>query len=227
MYRLAIFDFDGTLADSAGWFLSQLNDLADRFGFRRVSDEEIEMLRGRSNREIVAYLGVKAWKLPLIASHMRGLAARQADRIRLFDGAAETLWRLRKAGTRLAIVTSNAEETVRRILGPGVAASVDHYGCGASLFGKSGRLKAVVRAAGVAPAEAIAIGDESRDIDAAREAGVAAGAVAWGFARAAALASFGPDHLFGTLADIERLLLGGQAERQQTGRFSATSVRLG
>jgi phosphoglycolate phosphatase len=226
MYRLAIFDFDGTLADSADWFLSQLNDVADRYGFRRVSDEEIEMLRGRSNREIVAYLGVKPWKLPLIASHMRGLAARDSQRISLFDGAAELLWRLRKAGIRLAIVTSNSEETVRRMLGTGVAASVDHYGCGASLFGKAGRLKAVVRAAGVSPAETIAIGDEARDIEAAREAGIAAGAVSWGFARVAALAPLGPDHLFDRLADIETLLLGGQGERQQTGRFSAPSVRI-
>ena len=35
-YRLAIFDFDGTLADSFPFFLSVFNTIADRHGFRRI-----------------------------------------------------------------------------------------------------------------------------------------------------------------------------------------------
>ena len=206
MYRLAIFDFDGTLADSAAWFLASLNDIADHFGFRRVSDSEIAMLRGRSNREIVDYLGVKAWKLPLIARHMRAMVARDADRIPLFDGAADLLARLKAGGVRVAIVTSNGEANVRRILGP-AAASIDHYGCGAAFFGKAGKLKTAVRRAGVNPAQAIAIGDETRDIDAAREAGIAAGAVLWGYAAPEALTRLAPDHVFADYEGIEHLLL--------------------
>jgi phosphoglycolate phosphatase len=52
-YKLVIFDFDGTLADSAGWLFGVLNQVADRYGFRRVDEAEIAMLRGRDNREIV------------------------------------------------------------------------------------------------------------------------------------------------------------------------------
>jgi len=35
-YRLAIFDFDGTLADSWPFFMSVFNEIADQHGFRRV-----------------------------------------------------------------------------------------------------------------------------------------------------------------------------------------------
>ena len=35
-YALAVFDFDGTLADSFPWFAGVLNGVADRYGFRRV-----------------------------------------------------------------------------------------------------------------------------------------------------------------------------------------------
>lgn len=206
MYRLAIFDFDGTLADSAEWFLSSLNDVADRFGFRRASDAEISMLRHRSNREIVDYLGIKTWKLPLIARHMRAMVARDADRIMLFDGAAALLARLREGGVATALVTSNAEANARRILGP-AAALVDHYACGSSFFGKAGKFRAVLRKAGVPANEAIAIGDETRDIESAREVGIAAGAVLWGYAAADALERFAPDHRFAGFDDIERLLL--------------------
>ena len=40
-YSLAIFDLDGTLVDSFPWFLTHLNGIADRFGFRRVGADEI------------------------------------------------------------------------------------------------------------------------------------------------------------------------------------------
>jgi phosphoglycolate phosphatase len=77
-YKLVIFDFDGTLADSAGWLFGVLDQVADRHGFRRTSDAEIAMLRGRDNREIVRHLSAPAWKLPRIAAHMPRRAARDA-----------------------------------------------------------------------------------------------------------------------------------------------------
>jgi len=55
-YSLAIFDLDGTLVDSFPWFLRTINDVADRFGFRRVRDEDVEGLRHASTREILSRL---------------------------------------------------------------------------------------------------------------------------------------------------------------------------
>src|SRR5690606_15253464 len=97
-YRLAIFDFDGTLADSFPWFASVLNETADKFGFRRIDDEEREALRASESREIVRRLGVPMWKLPLIASHMRKVKAADAHRVPLFAGAQEMLRRLSERG---------------------------------------------------------------------------------------------------------------------------------
>ena len=88
-YRLVIFDFDGTLADSADWFISMTNGAADRFRFRRITDEEVAMLRGRSSREVVAYMGVPAWKMPLIARYAHKLVAQHASKIPLFPGVSE------------------------------------------------------------------------------------------------------------------------------------------
>ena len=41
-YKLAIFDFDGTLADSFPWFLGIINDVADKYRFRQIEDYEVE-----------------------------------------------------------------------------------------------------------------------------------------------------------------------------------------
>ncbi len=57
-HQLAIFDFDGTLADTLPWVRSVMNETARKFRFREVTDEEMEMLRGRPNREIVRYMRV-------------------------------------------------------------------------------------------------------------------------------------------------------------------------
>src|SRR4051812_1838424 len=186
-YDLAIFDFDGTLADSAAWMAGVFNDVADRFGYRRVSEDELQMLRGRNNREIVRYLGVPAWKLPFIASHMRKLVARDAGKIRLFEGVGDLLARLSGSGVTLAIVSSNTEETIRRILGPENAARIAWYECGASLYGKAAKFRRVVKRSGVSPDRAICIGDEARDIEAAAQAGLSSGAVTWGYATEALL----------------------------------------
>ena len=39
-YDLAIFDFDGTLADSAEWMAGVFNDVAERYGYRRVGERK-------------------------------------------------------------------------------------------------------------------------------------------------------------------------------------------
>ena len=69
--RLIIFDFDGTLSDSGEWFINVIDQLAERFRFRRVDRDEIETLRSRSSREVIRHLGIPAWKLPFISRHVR------------------------------------------------------------------------------------------------------------------------------------------------------------
>ena len=108
-YRLVIFDFDGTLADSASRFVKALNDLAPRHGFRPVTEAEIEMLRGRGNREIIRYLRLARWRLPFIAADLRRRAAADAASISLFDGVERLLDALHQNGVTCAIVSSSSE----------------------------------------------------------------------------------------------------------------------
>jgi phosphoglycolate phosphatase len=199
---LVIFDFDGTLADSTAWAIRAVRPLAERFKFRCVTEDEIAMLRGRTSREIIAYLGLPLWKVPLVAAHGKKMMAAEAHSIPLFSGTGDLLRGLSAAGLRLAIVSSNSEATIRSILGPDLAGLVDHYGCGAAIFGKAAKFKAVVKAAGVAKARVLCIGDETRDIEAAREAGLACGAVEWGYATRRALADHSPTMMFSSMAEI-------------------------
>ena len=204
-FRFAIFDFDGTLADSAEWFAQTLNAGAERFGYRAVSDDELQTLRGLGNREIIRRLGVPAWRMPAIARHFRSEASRSIHHIRMFPGASEMLARLRSHGVGIAILSSNSQANIRTVLGPEATSWIADFACGSSLFGKATKLRRLLRANGVPAAEAIAIGDDTRDIEAARNAGVAAAAVTWGYATRAALAARAPDLIFDDFSDLLRV----------------------
>ena len=207
-YSLVIFDLDGTLVDSFPFFMRNLNAVADLFGFRKVAADEVEALRHASTSEILKRLEIARWKLPRVARHFRQLKAEQAQEIPLFPGVAGMLQVLSENGLRLALVSSDSEANARRKLGP-AAALFAHYDCTAALFGKPARFRRVLRRARVDAAQAIAIGDETRDIEAARANGIACGAVTWGYAAPAALRARKPDLVFAEIADIPRALLAG------------------
>lgn len=206
-YDLAIFDFDGTLADTAAWMFGVLNALARRHRFPELAAAEVEMLRGRTNREIISYLGIPRWRLPFIARDGRAMARRDRDVIRLFPDAVETLEALNGAGVKIAIVSSNSEDTIRHVLADR-ASLVDHFGCGASLFGKAKKLRKALAATGTSPARAVAIGDEVRDVEAARAAGIDSAAVLWGYATGKVLGQAEPAFTVDSFSGLAAAVIG-------------------
>jgi phosphoglycolate phosphatase len=200
--NLAIFDFDGTIADSAAWFGNALNELARHNGFREVSAEQREMLRGRSTREIFAYLGIPSWKLPLVVRQLREIAARDVEQISIFPWVPDVLAALRSRGISIAIVSSNTRANIRRVLGAEVASMIDQFGTGAPLFGKAAKIKAVIKRCASAAELTTSIGDEVRDIEAARALGVCSLAVIWGYATAPALEAAQPTRLVHAPAEL-------------------------
>ena len=205
-YRLAIFDFDGTLADSFPFFVSVFNQIADQHGFRRIQAGEVQDLRHHDMRAIMRHVGMPAWKLPLASNSFIALMREHAARIPLFDGIADALQALQRAGVRLAIVSSNSEQNVRLVLGPALSALFAHHECGMSVFGKAARLRKVLRQASVLPEHALYIGDQGLDAEAARKAGVAFGAVSWGYAPIEALRRVGLAHEFGAPVELLGIL---------------------
>jgi phosphoglycolate phosphatase len=200
-YSLVIFDLDGTLADSFPWFKRNVNAVADRYRFRRVKEADVEMLRRASTHEILNHLEIPWWKLPLIARHVRRLKTEQAASIPLFDGVHDMLGALAARGLQLALVSSDTEANARQKLGAS-AGLFAHFDCAAPLFGKPRKFRRVLQRAGIDARDAISIGDETRDIEAARAVGIACGAVTWGYAAPQALIDRKPDLVFETMGEI-------------------------
>lgn len=193
--RLVILDFDGTLADSLPRLSVAYADVAEQFGLRRAAAAEAQALRGSDAKTALRALGIPRWRLPAMAARLRRVAE-EAPPPPLFAGIEAMLQRLAGHGITLAIASSNTEAQIRRTLGPELAALVACYAAEASLFGKAKRFRRILSFTRTSPVETLAIGDEPRDIEAARAAGVLAGAVGWGFATPALLRTRGPDVFF-------------------------------
>ena len=206
-FSLAIFDFDGTLADSLPWFFASLDQTADHFGLDRIDMSRMDALREMSSRDALKLIGVPMLKLPAISIYIRDRFAEHMTDIQLFAGAADMLAALHEAGIKLAMVSSNAEPNVRHVLGS-AAGIIDHYACGSSLWGKAEKFRAVLRALKQSPARTIAIGDEIRDIDAARQAGLTAGAITFGYNSRPALERREPEYLFDDYEGLKRAVIG-------------------
>ena len=202
---LAIFDFDGTLADSFPFFLSVFNRLAGQHGFDTIDLDNAGAFRGYSARQMMAHVGMPRWKLPLVAKSFLALMKESSHRISMFDGVADMLQLLHAHGVELAVVTSNSHENVSSILGRENIALISRLESGASIFGKASRIGRVLGASRATHDRTIYIGDQVSDLEAARKAGIAFGAVSWGYATLESLLAHRPDHVFQSVADLRRL----------------------
>jgi phosphoglycolate phosphatase len=201
-YDLIVFDFDGTLADSLTWFRTALGDVVEHHGLPPISPEKAESLRSLGPKEILAELSIPTWKVPFIAADVRQRAAANIDQITLYDGVTDMLREIDDAGIEIAMVSSNGEQAVRAVLGLENSDRVAQFACGAAIFGKSQVFKKVIRNAKTRAERTLCIGDEVRDIEAARETGAACAAVTWGFATAEILTDSKPDYVFDKVSEI-------------------------
>ncbi len=179
-YRLVIFDFDGTLADSFAWFLSVFEDLAKIYRLPRMDADELRRLRALDITQIMREYKIPFWKIFLIGKHLTRLMGNQTDQIQIVGGMQPVLDALAQQDVRLAIITSNAESNVRRVMGPENMAYFEFIESGVSMFGKKSKIHKLLKKTGVAAGETLSIGDELRDLQSAHEAQVHFGAVSWG-----------------------------------------------
>lgn len=200
-FKLVVWDFDGTLADSLATAAVLFNRLAPEAGFKPIDD--LDAARSLSTRQFLRQHGISLWRLPRFVRKYQAAAAGEADRLKLNPGVAEALGALAAAGVRLGVLSSNREDNIRRCLRANGAEHHFAFVVGyPRLFGKGKALKRIVRAEGVDRADVLYVGDELRDIEAAKKAGVKVAAVTWGFHKPELLRTGGPDFVVGDAGEL-------------------------
>lgn len=205
-YEIVAFDFDGTLADTLPWIDSILDKVAHKYGFRTPSANDKALMRQGDIQAIFKLLGIPLRKLPAILAYVRHLMQEMDPSVQLFDGIPALLAELKAAGLRLAVVSSNSLANVQRVLGPETSLLFNDFLCDVNMFGKPAKIRRLLKRYGTAPNRFLLVGDEIRDIDAARKVGVRIGCVAWGYNHINALCAHAPDEIFERVSELRTLL---------------------
>lgn len=195
--KVIAFDFDGTLADTMPIVLKVFNTLGPRFGLSEITAGQLEAMRGKSAHALFKHFGISPLKLPSLYSAFKKEFALYSDAVNLFPGIKETLMELDKTYT-LGIVTSNAKENVEMFLKKNDLSVFDFIYSDKSIFGKGKIIKQLLKKYAFEQQHFTYVGDEVRDIDAARQAGVKIVSVSWGFNTREVLEKNNPDALVDT-----------------------------
>ena len=195
MTKVIIFDFDGTLADTIDILLSITNRLAAEFGFKSATKEELAQLSNLNSWQILQYSGISIFKFPLLIRRLKAELQSEVPHIQLFPGIKEVLLELKKRGFQLGIITSNSRENVLGALEKNGLQDTFTFIYSGSTFGKHKVINKWLRIENIHTEKVVYVGDEIRDIDAAKKTGIKVIAVGWGFNSPQALAAHNPNFL--------------------------------
>ena len=195
-----IFDFDGTIADSfdyvAGFLMAEAK-LKPSSGIRKEDLRELSMA-AMARRLCHSWL-----RLPGLFFKGRRQMGGSINQLKPFGNMVEIIEKLHAEGHELFIVSSNSVKNVRAFLHHHNLHTyfLEIYG-GVGMFGKASALRQLLREQHLEAKEAVYIGDELRDVQAAQAIKLPVIAVTWGFARPASLNRLKPTALANSPDDI-------------------------
>ena len=188
MIKYIVFDFDGTIADT----FDAIKTIAKKefgeydFDFDLIKDEDIKGLLKKLN--------IPLWKLPEMALKVTSKLRNNKD-IKLFPGIIDLLGKL-KDNYKLGIISSNSEDNIIDTLKKhNIEDLFEFVYSDSSIFGKHLVLKRMCSKHNIKPLEVIYVGDEDRDIIAAKKIKIKNIAVTWGFNSKEKLTKEKPDYI--------------------------------
>ncbi|MGL4240562.1 MAG: phosphoglycolate phosphatase [Beijerinckiaceae bacterium] len=209
---IAVFDLDGTLAETAGDLVATLNAVMAREGLPAVPFEAARDMIGAGARALIER-GFQAAGRSLEQAQLDELfaffLAHYEEHIlvhsHLFEGVEQALQVLSGDGFRLAVCTNKTEAHAVKLLGLlGVAKRFPVItGKDTFPFFKPDprHLTETIRLAGGDPARAVMVGDSRTDIDTAKAAGVPVVAVTFGYTTVP-VDQLGPDRIIAHFREL-------------------------
>jgi phosphoglycolate phosphatase len=202
--KLAIFDLDGTLADTIDDITSAVNHVMEHYGFPMVTSDRVKYMVGDGIKELMtrAFPEDKREDPVLLSEALLIFKdyynVHFCDYTVPYDGIIAMLDELKRNGVRLSVVTNKNEEAVGLIIEKLFAGYFD------IVIGNSDRVKQkpdpssvlyIIEKTGATPQETYYIGDAYTDIYTAKNAGVKGIGVLWGFRTYSELHDAGADYI--------------------------------
>lgn len=186
MTRAALFDLDGTLIDSVADIAAAVNAALAEHGYPGHPLEAFYAFVGEGVEHLIRSALAPAPFDPAVLERYRALYSREMTRrTRVYPGVAEVLDELQRRGWRLAVLSNKPHAAT--------CALVPHFLPAIGFAAVAGQRPEVPRkpdpqaalelaaALGVDPADCAFVGDTAIDLQTARNAGMRAIGVTWGF----------------------------------------------
>jgi len=203
MMKLIIFDFDGTLADTREYVMEVVRELQPKYHYVMPPPQAVH---GKHIFSILREdLKLPLWRIPFFVNDVRKRIYVMCRNARLYPGIARALKRV-SADCQIGIVSSNDAQVVHAVLKRHHVQCVSFVRGRAPLFGKHRILKLIMRSKRLSPDEVVYVGDEIRDVIAAKKARVRSAAVLWGYNSPASLKKEHPDLVCKLPTDFVSLL---------------------
>jgi len=191
-----IFDFDGTIADTLELGVGVFNRIAPEYNCLPIGPEERELFRTTKPQELLEAYGISRLKLLSLTLRMRKEMRMHVPEMNLYTGMEAALREIRNDGHRIGILTSNSVVNVSKFLEINkLSELVDFVYSGRSFLGKEKVIRKVLLHERIPSGRVVYVGDETRDIEASKAAGIPVIAVSWGLNHRDLLASLSPDQI--------------------------------
>ncbi len=178
MYKLILFDFDGTIANTLDVGLPIYNQLAKKYNF--VEIKSIEEITKFNLIDSIKSHKISKIKFPFYLREFLKLLNKNIENVKIYDGMKEVIRKLNK-DYKLGIISANSKENITKFLEMNdLKFCFDFVYNYPLLFGKSKVFKKILKSKKLNKKDIIYIGDEVRDVMAANKTEIDIIAVTWG-----------------------------------------------
>ncbi len=202
---VVIFDFDGTICDSFTQFVQVFNEIAPYYNLMQVSEKDLEDIHNYETEYIIKKHGVTPWTMPIVVYHQRRNMRKLIPTMKVYAGIKETIQKMINKGIVVGILTSNSQEIIHAFLKNNDLSGFQFIFTGSGIFGKAKNLKRIKEQ--LKSKTIFYVGDEVRDVKAAKEANIQSIAVMWGFHSRKLLESANPVAIADNPGDLIGIVL--------------------
>jgi len=211
-FDLIVFDWDGTLMDSAGAIVHAIQASCRDLGLPEPPDERARYVIGLGLGDALRHAvpELRESDYPRMIERYRHHFLSRDHELTLFDGVEALIAELAGRGRMLGVATGKSRAGLNRVLGStGLGAHFHATRCADECFSKPhpAMLDELMDELGVLPERTLMVGDTTHDLQMAKNAGVAALGVSFGAHPRAALEAESPLACVPTPGDMVRWLL--------------------
>src|SRR5262245_8461826 len=208
-FDLLVFDWDGTLVDSAQHIVASIRAAAHDLGLAAPPEQRARHIIGLGLVDAMAYLfpDLASAEYPRLAERYRHHYLAGDRDLTLFSGAFEGIQAFHAAGFTLAVATGKSRQGLDRALETfGLTPFFQASRCADEGLSKPhpDMLHYLMGALGAGPQRTLMIGDTTHDLQMAENAGVAAVAVGYGAHTRASLEAQRPLACVMSFAELAR-----------------------